>query len=462
MHMIVHLDLKGAPLKIAFLERVLSSIKKWGATGILIEWEDSFPYTGVIANIGSLTDASGDGMYTVEEVKHILYCAKENELEVIQLVQTIGHMEFVLKHPCYRKCQEKARSPAVLCPSQTNSQELVRTMVLQALEIQPDAKYFHIGADEVWHTAVCIKCQYRAIPNNLGPLSLYLEHIRDLALFIKQQRPDLTILMWDDMLRSTSANVLQHYKLGELVQPVVWNYNVKADFSINPQTWDCYRTIFPSSWVASAFKGASGSCEVYPNTDRYVNNQEAWIDEVQKVASVNFAGVVLTGWSRYDHFATLCELLAVSMECLRSCLHVWNKFMTNSCQRTALERKMGLTEGVLGQEFIHTMKIFMKLRDRSQQLLHSDLVATWLNPWQIEHGYTNPAHLELIANESITLIRELTALRSTIQRLLATVTGSRSTNEWVGTFITPLLKKLTDVQDLAIRRYNIDASVKPI
>ncbi|CAH2216225.1 jg10871, partial [Pararge aegeria aegeria] len=79
---IVHLDLKGAPLKIAFLERVLSSIKKWGATGILIEWEDSFPYTGVIANIGSLTDASGDGMYTVEEVKHILYCAKENELEV--------------------------------------------------------------------------------------------------------------------------------------------------------------------------------------------------------------------------------------------------------------------------------------------------------------------------------------------------------------------------------------------
>ncbi|CAH2233263.1 jg2981 [Pararge aegeria aegeria] len=268
----------------------------------------------------------------------------ENRCLHIQLVQTIGHMEFVLKHPCYRKCQEKARSPAVLCPSQTNSQELVRTMVLQALEIQPDAKYFHIGADEIQlvqtigHMEFVLKhpcyrkCQEKArSPAVLCPSQTNSQElVRTMVLQALEIQPDAKYF------HIGADEVRNYYKLGELVQPVVWNYNVKADFSINPQTWDCYRTIFPSSWVASAFKGASGSCE--------------------------------------------------------------NGFIFS----IALERKMGLTEGVLGQEFIHTMKIFMKLRDRSQQLLHSDLVATWLNPWQIEHGYTNPAHLELIANESIT------------------------------------------------------------
>ncbi|XP_045771790.1 hexosaminidase D-like [Maniola jurtina] len=458
MHKIVHLDLKGAPLKLSFLEQVLKYIKKCGATGILIEWEDSFPYRGEIVDIGSNADASGDGMYSIEEVMYIFQCAKENQLEVIQLVQTIGHMEFVLKHPVFRKLQEKPRTPAVLCPSQQNSQSLVRAMVQQVLNVQPDAKYFHIGADEVWHTAVCIQCQYRAVSSKFGKLCLYLEHIRDLAIFIKQLRPELTILLWDDMLRSTPAEVLQYYKLGELVRPVVWDYNIKPHFHINPQLWENYKTLFPTVWAGSAFKGANGSCKVYTNEERYMSNQEAWIDEVKKNShKVDFVGVILTGWSRYDHFATLCELLAVSMGCLRECLRLWNKFLD-----TNYSNEVNEADVTPGQELVQHMQCYEMFRERSEKLIQSDLLATWMNPWQVEHGYTCPAQLEIIANESVMLIRQLTALREIFVRQLAAITGSRSTKEWLGTFITPLLNKLTDIQDVAITRYNLDASVRPI
>lgn len=59
---------------------------------MLIEWEDSFPYTGEIADIGSVRDASGEGMYAIDEVWRILQCAKENGLEVVSYVICFLHM----------------------------------------------------------------------------------------------------------------------------------------------------------------------------------------------------------------------------------------------------------------------------------------------------------------------------------------------------------------------------------
>ncbi|KXJ23238.1 Hexosaminidase D [Exaiptasia diaphana] len=45
-HRLVHLDLKGAPPKMPYLLKLLSNFKEWGATGLLVEYEDMFPYSG--------------------------------------------------------------------------------------------------------------------------------------------------------------------------------------------------------------------------------------------------------------------------------------------------------------------------------------------------------------------------------------------------------------------------------
>lgn len=90
-HRLVHLDLKRAPLKVDYLAKVFPLFRDWGATGLLIEWEDTFPYRDNLECIGSHNTESK--AYSEEDVVQILKLAEESNLSVIPLVQTFGHLE---------------------------------------------------------------------------------------------------------------------------------------------------------------------------------------------------------------------------------------------------------------------------------------------------------------------------------------------------------------------------------
>ena len=49
---VVHLDLKGAPPKVSFLKELLPLIRRSGGNTLLIEYEDMFPYEGVVETAG--------------------------------------------------------------------------------------------------------------------------------------------------------------------------------------------------------------------------------------------------------------------------------------------------------------------------------------------------------------------------------------------------------------------------
>lgn len=50
---IVHIDLKGSPPKLEYLTSLLPLLNDVGANGLLMEYEDMFPYKGDIVNLSS-------------------------------------------------------------------------------------------------------------------------------------------------------------------------------------------------------------------------------------------------------------------------------------------------------------------------------------------------------------------------------------------------------------------------
>lgn len=116
---LVHLDLKGAPPLVSYLEQLFPVLKKLGATGLLIEYEDMFPFTG---NISILASAAA---YSQSDLLRIRAAAKSNGLEIIPLVQTFGHMEFVLKYQQYSSLREHDYTPQVITPVKEESYDLL-------------------------------------------------------------------------------------------------------------------------------------------------------------------------------------------------------------------------------------------------------------------------------------------------------------------------------------------------
>lgn len=228
---LIHLDLKGAAPKLSYYEQLFPLFKLLGATGLLIEYEDMFPYDGHLKEI-SQTES-----YSKIEIKSILKLAEDNNLTVFPLIQTFGHLEFLLKHPKFFELREISRYPNTLCPSHPRSLSVVLELLNQVLELHPFIKWLHLGADEVWHLGECERCVKRMKENNWNKDHLFIDYIQNLSQLIKQKHPNLSLLIWDDMLRNFDLKIIKDSGLGETVEPMIWHYLPPDEFRLKGRTY---------------------------------------------------------------------------------------------------------------------------------------------------------------------------------------------------------------------------------
>lgn len=269
---LVHLDLKGAPPKLKFYDAVFPLLRKLGATGLLIEYEDMFPYYGVLNSL------SAKNAYNKSEISQLLAVAHANKLKVIPLVQTFGHLEFALKLGEFAELRELSDSPQALCPSLNSSLALVRAMLDQVLSLHPSIEYLHIGCDEVFSLGQCPRCEHRLQTTGMTRESLFLAHVEGVIKHVVQAgvRP----IMWDDMLRNVDLDQVRQWNMSHLVDLMVWAYTPNISKHIMGDIWEKYSQ-FKGVWVASAFKGATGPKKLLPDIWYHLRNHQSWLKELQ-------------------------------------------------------------------------------------------------------------------------------------------------------------------------------------
>lgn len=288
-------------------------LKTLGATGIILEYEDMFPY------VGNLAFMKAGNSYKEKEIREILMAAFTLKLNVIPLIQTFGHLEFVLKLNELKDLRENPDSPQSICPSSNASRKFIDEMLSQIVKIHTIKDYesrfthIHVGCDEVYQLGQCSKCRDRVRDE------LFLDHVANVASMVKSKKSDLNVIIWDDHLRHISFQTLKNSAIGKMVQPMIWVYAEDIYRFIQSNTWEKYSQIFNTSWVAGAFKGAFGERLLIPQGRRHLENTLKWLAIIQSEGmrfQNGIQGISLTGWSRYDHFAVLCELFLTGIPSL--------------------------------------------------------------------------------------------------------------------------------------------------
>ncbi|XP_017040214.1 hexosaminidase D [Drosophila ficusphila] len=476
---LVHLDLKGAPPKLSFLKELLPVLRELGATGLLIEYEDMFPFSGALKPLAALN------AYKEDELRDFLECAALHGLSVMPLIQTFGHMEYVLKLSGYEQLRELAISPQSICPSQPQSMALLEQMLTQVIELHlqclgqstpasaaPRAPirftHIHIGCDEVQNMGACSNCRQRMRSE------LFLSHVVSLAHFIRRQWPELGVVIWDDQLRSMSLSELQNSQVGSYVEPMVWVYASDIYRFIQPQLWDTYAKIFPGAWTASAFKGAFGESLLVPPLQQHLENNIRWLAVIAKEGgrfAKGIRGLALTGWQRYDHFAVLCELLPVGLPSLMTSLSTVSKgyFSTNpkdnelvrvmQCAFQPDSRRSGRPWLDLHQNGHHSqlfdvctypghmiykfaMRLLEKLSEIGVYLQHTREESAWLSDYNVRHNFSSPLRVRDLTARAPMVIEELRMMAREAQQLLYEVYDQYTVSEFIEQQIYPTIEAL--------------------
>uniref|UniRef100_A0A0N5A9J8 beta-N-acetylhexosaminidase n=1 Tax=Syphacia muris TaxID=451379 RepID=A0A0N5A9J8_9BILA len=445
---IVHLDLKGGAYRPYFFDEIFQLLKNLGATGVLIEWEDMFPYKGRLAA------AKNGNAYSMEDVHRILSSARNHGLEIIPLLQTFGHLEWILKLEDFSHLREAAAYPQVICFASEEAMDLIKEMIDEvfAVHFQYGLNYFHMGADEVFQIGYC-NSSLKVLQREGSKEKAMLWHMARVARYIRSKK-NISVMAWHDMVVQASEEDILFYKMPDLIEPVLWSYAEQLDQYLSPSTWFNLRP-FKKVWGSSVYKGADGPMQFHSNPIHYIRNNEAWIEQMtNNYREFEYLqGMVLSGWSRYDHMAILCELfpvavpsLAMSLETLIRGRKLDGEYSyTMNLLKCLPPVRPGFVEGCNfpGKRVYELINEFNNQHEQWQHYLRNDFELNgWLSNVAVKYRSSSPMYLEKIVHFIEFYLITLEKLETDLRDELGKIYFNDTVDEFILTYMEEDLNTL--------------------
>ncbi|MBX2924010.1 MAG: beta-N-acetylhexosaminidase [Chitinophagaceae bacterium] len=160
----VHYDTKHHQDKISYVRDFIKELARYKINMLVWEWEDKFAYP-------SHPEIGAPGAFTPEEIKGLTKYARNYHIEIVPLVQGLGHVSFILKWPQFSAWREIAASNWQFCPLKQGSYDLLFDLWKDAMDATEGSSYFHIGSDEAYELGHCENCQAKT--KEIGKRGLY-------------------------------------------------------------------------------------------------------------------------------------------------------------------------------------------------------------------------------------------------------------------------------------------------
>lgn len=378
----VHLDLKGCAPTFTRLIELVKLFRKLNFQIVLVEWEDMFPWKCD----ERLRSANA---YTKLQIAEFRDCCDELELEIIPLVQGLGHAENVLRLEGNEGLREIPNRTDVFHPLNPESPQLLRHMVEDVLELLPQVKHFHLGADEVYTLGQ--NPASRAYLDTHGVAALYLKQFDPTFQLLESQK--IRPMLWHDEVSNWSPDQIS--QMSTRTDLVVWGYTG------DPRNSSTYHFRLPeieklskigcTLWGATAYKGADGPSA---NTTDLHDRQKATLGWAELAHPFDLKGVFVTGWSRYASGRIQVTPIDGALDSLaNSAAILYNGALPKGGQADCLEWLDSAGEGEGFRDIFKTLKAIDSI---------SEKVWTWLR--ELEEQVVNLEIEPQRANSGIEVI----------------------------------------------------------
>jgi hypothetical protein len=183
----IHFDMKSMIPTAEYALTLVDELAEVGINAVLVEFEDKFPFD---VTRGTHHPCA----WTKEEFRRFADKCREKKMEMIPLLQSIGHLDYLLKYPKFRDLRDGGPEGSTYqwCLALEESYELWCKMVDELLELFPETVYFHIGADECRMNVPCEKCFDTRF-------DLYIKRVARCCEYIQQKNKK--VVLWDDVFR---------------------------------------------------------------------------------------------------------------------------------------------------------------------------------------------------------------------------------------------------------------------
>jgi len=266
---------------LAGLEHLLDAMAEARLNALLVEYETYFPWSGDNRRICAkdhLTEA---------QVAAFNAAASNRGIEIIPLVQVLGHVYHILIHKEYQACAEDPNELQQLCPLAPATFELAKALIDDTLRLHPGCRHLHVGGDECRMLGHCPKCAQFVHDHGVGKLfACYMRKITDYVL-----SKGVIPIIWHDIAMNHPEN------LGELDPRVLfdfWHYGTASHGDGDAEYAKLLQHIPASRIIGSpGARSESGNGAVH----HFPSLEEANILQLNRLMADSGAiGTILTDW----------------------------------------------------------------------------------------------------------------------------------------------------------------------